>query len=110
MSNSGFRFTFILSIVFINWLKPSNAKNSACKGTIKDFATTKAITVSRLNDGGQSINIYEDGELQERNILDILHPGFTGIDLADYSTAQQIRENEEIQDEINNVLGLYLLL
>ena len=51
----------------------------------------------------QSINIYEDGELQERNILDILHPGFTGIDLADYSTAQQIRENEEIQDEINTI-------
>ena len=58
-SKLGFRLILILSIVFINWLRPSNAKNSAWSGTIKDLATTKAIIVKRFNEGGQSIKIYE---------------------------------------------------
>ena len=51
----------------------------------------------------QSISVYEDGQLQERNIMDILRPGFTGIDLSNYSSSQQIGENEEIQDQINTI-------
>ena len=46
-------------MVLINWLNPSSAKNSACNGTINDFATTRAMTVKRLRDGGQSIKMCE---------------------------------------------------
>ena len=56
--NSGFKLTFILSIVFISCVRPSKAKNSACNGTTSEFDETKAITVSKLSDGGQSISIY----------------------------------------------------
>ena len=57
MFSSGFKLVFILSIVFISWVNPSNAKNSVCKGTTSECDETKAITVSKFNDGGQSTNI-----------------------------------------------------
>jgi len=55
--NFGFKLTFILSIVFISCVKPSRAKNSACKGTTSESDDTKAMTVSKLKDGGQSISM-----------------------------------------------------
>ena len=54
--NSGFRLTFIRSMVFISCVKPSKAKNSVCSGTNNEWEDTKAITVSKLSDGGQSIS------------------------------------------------------
>ncbi len=47
-------------MVLISWLIPSKAKNSVCKGTINEWAETKDIMVNKLNDGGQSIKIYEN--------------------------------------------------
>ena len=61
--NSMSYFTFILLIVFISWVRPSSAKNSVWSGTINECETTKAITVNKLKDGGQSIKIYENGML-----------------------------------------------
>ena len=37
---------------------PSSAKNSVCNGTNNSSATTNDITVNKLSDGGQSINIF----------------------------------------------------
>ena len=37
---------------------PSRAKNSVCNGTNNSSATTKDMTVKRLNEGGQSIKIF----------------------------------------------------
>ena len=49
---------FILSIVLTNCVIPSSAKNSVCNGTKNFISTeTKAIIVSKLNEGGQSIKI-----------------------------------------------------
>ena len=45
-----------LSMVFINWVSPSRAKNSVCRGTRSEFEQTSAITVRRLREGGQSIS------------------------------------------------------
>ena len=36
---------------------PSNAKNSVCKGTNNSSEATKDIIVSKLKEGGQSINM-----------------------------------------------------
>ena len=36
---------------------PSKAKNSVCKGTSNSSEATKDIVVSKLNEGGQSINM-----------------------------------------------------
>ena len=57
IEQAGFKLTFILSIVLISWVTPSKAKNSVCNGTTNEFEDTKAITVSKLNDGGQSIRM-----------------------------------------------------
>ena len=54
--NSGFKLTFIRSMVFISWVKPSKAKNSVCSGTNSEWEDTNAMTVSKLSDGGQSIS------------------------------------------------------
>ena len=51
------KLVFILSIVFISCVSPSKAKNSVCNGTSSELDDTKAITVRRLKEGGQSIRI-----------------------------------------------------
>ena len=53
----GLRFSLILSIVLTNCVIPSKAKNSVCKGTNNSSDATKDIIVSKLKDGGQSINM-----------------------------------------------------
>ena len=53
----GFKFSFILSIVLTNCVIPSNAKNSVCKGTNNSSEATKDIIVSKLKEGGQSMNM-----------------------------------------------------
>ena len=52
-----FWLALILSIVFISCVSPSNAKNSVWSGTSNELDDTKAITVNRLKEGGQSISI-----------------------------------------------------
>ena len=51
----GFKLLLYRSIGFISCVKPSDAKNSVCNGTNNELEHTKAITVNKLNDGGQSI-------------------------------------------------------
>ena len=57
MESVGLRFSFILSIVLTNCVIPSNAKNSVCKGTNNSSDATRDIIVSKLKEGGQSINM-----------------------------------------------------
>ena len=52
----GLRPNLILSIVLINCVMPSKAKNSVWSGTKTEWEATKAMTVSKLRDGGQSIS------------------------------------------------------
>ena len=53
--SSGLKATRIRSTVCNNWLRPSSAKNSHCRGTSRCRAATRPLTVRRPSDGGQSI-------------------------------------------------------
>src|SRR5450759_2128975 len=55
--SDGFKFVFTIFMVLSKYPNPSMAKYSHCRGTIKESAATRALTVIKPSDGGQSIII-----------------------------------------------------